>query len=90
MGKVTKEKRIGSMNDVVDMASDLMSEVYNDGKLTAAEKNEKFCCWSACHLRIRAEKRKTALDLARMGMKAEGQANQLTFEAPISSPDTSQ
>jgi len=90
MGKVTKEKRIGSMNDVVDMASDLMSEVYNDGKLTAAEKMKSFAVGQRVICGIRAEKRKTALDLARMGMKAEGQANQLTFEAPISSPDTAQ
>lgn len=80
MSEVQQEKRIDNMSDIIDMAGDLMSSVYNDGQMTAAEKIKSFSQGSRVVLGVRAEMRKTAADLAKMGFKVNGAANALTFQ----------
>jgi hypothetical protein len=81
MTEVQTERRITSMNDVVEMTADMMTEIYNDGNLTPAEKIKAFSMGQRAIVGTRQEMRKMAMDLAKMGMKPNGQVAQLTFDA---------
>lgn len=87
MAEIQTEKRIESMGDIIGMASDLMAEVYNDGKMAPAEKIKAFSQGSRVVLGVRAEMRKTALDLSRMGFRVNGNLNALAF-SPEPAPET--
>ena len=79
-GTVQREERIEGLDDMARINARMMEEAYNDSKLSLESRMKMYSTGVRNAIGIRAEQRKTALDVARMGMKLNGQLNRLTFD----------
>jgi hypothetical protein len=77
--QVTPEVRIDSYESMMNANSDLMTEVYRDSKLTAAEKLKNFSIGVRNQVLLSRDLASRRAELARYGLKANGNLKALNF-----------
>jgi len=80
MSTIETERRIGGIDDMMAVNAELMEEIANDGKMTAAERMKGITQGVANHCKLSADQQKRLNLMARLGMKANGELNSLTFK----------
>lgn len=77
--EVTRETRIDSYEAMMNANAELMTEVYRDGKLTAAEKMKSFSAGVRNQAILSRDLAGRRAELFRYGMKANGNIKSLNF-----------
>jgi hypothetical protein len=76
---ITQETRIDSYESMMEANAMLMDEVYNDGKLTAAEKMKTFSIGVRNQVILSRDLASRRAELFKYGMKADAALKSLTF-----------
>jgi hypothetical protein len=76
---ITQETRIDSYQSMMEANASLMDEVYNDGKLTAAEKMKTFSIGVRNQVILSRDLASRRAELFKYGMKADAALKSLTF-----------
>ena len=82
---VTRELRINSYESMADANSQLMDEVFNDGKLTPAEKMKTFSIGVRNQIMLSRDLASRRAELSKHGMKPTGEIKELMFNPLASS-----
>ena len=82
---VTTMQNLESYNDMMTANAQLMSEVYTDPKLTAAEKMKTFSAGVRNQIMLSRDLAARRAELMKFGMKAGGDLKALAFD-PMAQP----
>jgi hypothetical protein len=77
---VEKERRINGIDDMMSVNCEIMEEIANDGKMTAAERMKGITQGVSNHCKLSGDQQKRLNLMARLGMKADGELNSLSFK----------
>ena len=77
--EVTQEIRIDSYESMMDANAALLGEVFNDKKLTAAEKMKTFSIGVRNQVLLSRDLASRRAELFKYGMKANGELKSLNF-----------
>lgn len=89
MSTVTQEVRIETYEDIMDANVHLIQEVYNDPKLTSAEKMKTFSIGVRNQVLLSRDLASRRAELFKYGMKSNGSIKTLAFN-PFESEEPAQ